>query len=107
MWRGDLIRAAGFIYPPCTWHAYGDDFWESIGRDYACWTVLMDVIVEHRHPFKNPILKDITHARSYDRMAEDKAELTAWRRNEMDSAIRRIMALKASQTEPQRKVANA
>lgn len=81
VWRGDIIRAAGFIYPPCTWHAYGDDFWESIGRDYSCWAVLMDVIVEHKHPFKNAALKDATHARSYDRMADDKRAYDAWVRS--------------------------
>lgn len=81
VYRGDIVRAAGFIYPRCTWHAYGDDWWEQVGRDYACWSVLMDVVVEHKHPFKLPALMDATHERSYAKMAEDKVAYEGWVRS--------------------------
>lgn len=78
VFRGDLIRTAGFFYPPCTWHAYGDDFWEMVGKQYNCWAVLMDVVVEHRHPFKHLDQMDATHERSYNSMGADKEAYHLW-----------------------------
>lgn len=76
--RGDILRAAGFVMPRCLFHTYGDDFWEKIGRDYACWSVLMDVIIEHHHPFKDAASADATHARSYSQMGDDKGKYQRW-----------------------------
>lgn len=76
--RGDVIRAAGFILPPCTFHTFGDDFWEKIGRDYGCWTVLMDVVIRHEHPFADASKKDATHELSYSHFDEDRKNYQAW-----------------------------
>lgn len=107
VFSGDLLRAVGYLYPPgYFWHAYADDMWERIGRATDTWWVCMDVVLRHHDAFQTG-QPDATHARSYGRMAEDKADLLRWRRNEMDAAVRNVMALKAEKRIPERKAANA
>ncbi len=106
VFSGDWLRALGYLYPETFWHSYWDDALERLGRATDSWWVCMEVVLRHTDAFQTG-QPDATHALSYGRTAQDKAALIAWRRNEMDGAVRRIMALKASKREPERKVANA
>ena len=108
VFSGDLLRAVGYIYPQdYFWHAYADDMWERLGRATDTWWVCMDVVLRHHDAFQGLAIADATHTASYGRMAQDKADLLRWRRNEMDAAVRRVMTLKADKRIPERKVANA
>lgn len=104
---GDLLRAVGYIYAEGFWHTYMDDAWERLGRATDTWWVCMDVLLKHFDAFQDSGIADETHFKSYGQGDRDKAAFYAWRKNEMDGAVRRIMDLKAQQREPQRKVANA
>lgn len=106
VFSGDWLRALGYLYPETFWHSYWDDALERLGRATDSWWVCMDVVLRHHDAFQTG-QADATHRASYSRAVEDKAALIAWRRNEMDAAVRRIMALKAAQRLPERKVANA
>lgn len=106
VFSGDWLRALGYLYAPGFWHSYWDDALEQLGRATDTWWVCMDVVLRHHDAFQTGVA-DETHQRSYGRAAEDKAAWLAWRRGEMDGAVRRIMEMKAQKREPERKVANA
>lgn len=47
VWSGDLVRALGWLYPPGFNHLYGDDVWETLGRETGCWQIRSDIITKH------------------------------------------------------------
>lgn len=47
VWSGALIRQLGWIYPPGFRHLYGDDVWETLGKETLCWLRRGDVITNH------------------------------------------------------------
>lgn len=61
---GDFLQAWGQWVPPGFKHWYVEDVWESLGRELGNWRTLMDVVTEHRHPFKDGASGDETHARA-------------------------------------------
>lgn len=75
---GNLARACEFLSPPFLHHCCVDDFWEAIGRRFGNWSVLMDVIVEHRHPFHGTAVVDDTYRGSYVAMAADRDAFGHW-----------------------------
>jgi len=104
VFSGDWLRALGYLYAPGFHHTYWDDALERLGRATDTWWVCMEVVLRHLDAFQSGVADD-THAKSYGKNDADRAALTAWRRMEMDGAVRRIMALKAAKLTPQRKVA--
>lgn len=106
VFSGEWLRALGHLYAPEFWHSYWDDALERLGRSTDTWFVCMEVVLRHHDAFQSGVA-DQTHVHSYSRTNEDRAALVAWRRNEMDNAVRRVMALKAEKRLPERKVANA
>nr|WP_294549958.1 hypothetical protein [uncultured Rhodopila sp.] len=96
VWRGDILRAAGFWVPPCMRHNYIDDFWETIGRRFGFWTCLPDVRVEHRHWKRDAtVSKDTTYERGEATLMADYHAFVAWTKTEDHSAIvERFSAIK-------------
>jgi SAM-dependent methyltransferase len=88
VWRGDILRAAGFWMPPCVRHNYVDDFWETIGRRFNFWRCLMEVRVEHRHWGRCPdVARDATYALGESSMKDDLEAFLTWTKSEDHSAI--------------------
>ncbi len=106
VFSGGWLRALGYLYAEGFTHTYWDDALERLGRATDTWWVCMDVVLRHLDAFQSGVADD-THTKSYGRTTEDRMALHAWRRHEMDGAVRRIMDLKAQKREPERKVANA
>lgn len=61
---GEFLRAWGQWVPPGFKHWYIEDVWETLGRELGNWRILMDVVTEHRHPFKDGAAGDETRARA-------------------------------------------
>lgn len=75
---GDLVRAIGDLAPIPSRHCFFDDFWEMVGRDFGVWDVLMDVHVEHLHPYAGKAVSDETHVRANHDMAADQELFVNW-----------------------------
>jgi hypothetical protein len=81
---GDLVRAQGFIGPPCCWHSYTDDWLEMVARTFPCWNRVDDVIVRHDTPVFGDRPTDETHDAAYGPgremrvLHEDQAKYAAW-----------------------------
>lgn len=91
---GALVRAAGFVGPPCCWHSYTDDWWELVGATFPCWNRIEDVIVRHDTPVFGDRPEDPTHEAAYGpkyaRLAEDQKKYQAWVNTEGMQAMGRI-----------------
>lgn len=107
---GDLVRALGYIFAPGMGHLFVDDLWETIGKDADCWSVLMDVKVDHRHVMRGDANVDATHRAAYgDGFSKDHPgpdrQSGSWRSDEvayrrwLDGDRHRVVALvKANRT---------
>lgn len=92
VWSGDLIRAAGYLYLPDLDHFYVDNVWEEIGRATGCWTVLMDVLVEHAHASwtgEHDAITDRTLA-TWD---ADERTFARWQAEEKVPTVERVLGL--------------
>lgn len=56
--RSSIVRAVGYMAPPCLRHLYVDNAWLEWGRRAACLKYLPDVIIEHMHPLVNKAPSD-------------------------------------------------
>lgn len=80
-WSGKVLRTVGYIFPPGIEHLFVDSVWEWLGAKAQCANILMDVVVEHDHVFKDPTNgKDETHTKVYteDWNNRDKEGTAAW-----------------------------
>lgn len=89
---GDLVRAVGDLAPIPSRHCFFDDFWEMVGRDFQCWDVLMEVHVEHLHPYAGKATADETHERANSDMAADQEMFVNWCRGNKGALYTRIGA---------------
>jgi len=78
VWGGDLIRTAGFIFPGCTWHICGDDFWQLVGRSFSIWKVLADVKFNHHTPTVTGTQPDPTYQSSYRDYSSELQKYHSW-----------------------------
>lgn len=63
---GNVIRTLGYLFPPGIEHLFIDNCWEFLAAKAQCAQILMDVVIEHRHVFKDPATpKDETHTSVY------------------------------------------
>lgn len=110
---GPLARAVGYIFAPGMEHLFVDDLWEAIGREGACLTCRMDVVVRHVHVFKGDAPVDETHKAVYgdgfvpgrwapDRAkglwASDEAAFKAWLVDEKPRILELIRATRSRPT---------
>lgn len=76
-----VLKTVGWMFPPGIEHLFVDSAWEFL-CDYAkCGNILMDIMVEHRHSFKDPDKpKDDTHNKVYKEGWDnpEKAGSAAW-----------------------------
>ena len=94
VWRGDVLRAAGFWGPPCLSHCYFDDFWESVGRRFRLWQCRMDVLVEHRHYRNQRAAPDATYDRADAVLLTDRSAYDVWLRTvHFATVIERLEAI--------------
>lgn len=57
---GGFLRALGYMFLPNQQHLFSDDVWAYLCQRSQAATLLMDVLVEHEHAYKNPKLIDKT-----------------------------------------------
>lgn len=62
----DIVRALGYMAPPCLTHLYCDNWWKALGDAAGCIRYLPEVIVEHRHPTAGKAPWDAGYARAND-----------------------------------------
>lgn len=76
----DIVRAWGYMAPPCLTHLYVDNFWAAAGAGADCLRYLPDVVVEHVHPFAGKAQMDAGYARVNGRSmyARDEAAFRAY-----------------------------
>jgi len=89
---GDFLRAWGQWVPPGFKHWYIEDVWESLGRELGNWRTLMDVVTEHRHPFKDGAEGDETHSRANEDGVRRLGEMAyhEWRSSSFASDVFRL-----------------
>lgn len=106
---GDLLRALGFWLPEEFVHLYVDDVWEFIGRELGVWTVLMDILVTHDHPWKDGREMDaITGAVNTPEMyASGQETYLRWRNNVAFCALYRANSMMMQSMPKLSAVANA
>lgn len=73
-----LIRALGFMAPPCLNHLYVDNFWLQLGRDLGGLRYLPDVVIEHIHPAAGKAAMDERYS-VVNSQAADRLDSDAWR----------------------------
>lgn len=75
---GELARALGWIYPPCTWHICGDDWWQLAGKALSCWRCVVNVRVDARSPVFAGTEWDETQKTSYSQFGQDLQKYHRW-----------------------------
>jgi hypothetical protein len=75
---GDLARTVGWIYPPCTWHICGDDWWQLAGKALSCWKCVVDVRVHSRSPVFAGYEWDETQKTGYAQFQQDLMKYHRW-----------------------------
>lgn len=79
---GKVLRTIGYIFPPGIEHLYVDSVWEFLGARAQCANILMEVLVEHDHAFKDQTKakNDDTHEKIYTKDWNDaqKEGTPAW-----------------------------
>lgn len=92
VWSGDLVRALGWIYPPGLNHLYGDDVWETLGRETGCWQIRGEIVTKHVNETYAASPDDTArHVASHT--AHDAEGYKAWFENGKDEAISTIRQL--------------
>lgn len=97
VWSGDLLRAMGWDapYPTGLKHLYGDDVWETLGRETGCWVLDQSVITPHHNETYTANADDT--ARSIAAHTDhDKSRYEGWLANDKPECVRKIRELKAS-----------
>lgn len=89
IYGGDLIRACGFIMPPCTWHICGDDWWELVGKTCGNW-VKADVKSTHMTPETTGIAPDETYKTSYTDFDKQVAQYNDWLQTQGNELLAKI-----------------
>lgn len=57
---GGFLRALGYMFLPNQHHLFSDDVWAHVSNRAQAGRLLMDVLVEHDHAYKNEKLRDRT-----------------------------------------------
>tara|TARA_R110000868_G_scaffold114244_1_gene306230 strand:+ start:1224 stop:1883 length:660 start_codon:yes stop_codon:yes gene_type:complete len=92
---GDLIRYANFIFPPCTWHICGDDWWELVAKTCNNW-IKIDAQSTHITPETTGIEPDETYKSSYTDFSGQVSRYNQWlvaEGNELLSKIQKNITL--------------
>lgn len=95
VWSGDLARDLGGLYPGGFKHLYGDDVWETLGRETGCWHLEMSVITPHQNETYGGNA-DETALSIASHTDHDKARYEEWVAKEKVDCVERIKALKAA-----------
>lgn len=80
-WSTKVIKTVGYIFPTGISHLFIDSVWEFLCAKAQCANILMDIIVQHNHAFKDPnSVKDETHKKIYtdDWSDQNKIGTPAW-----------------------------
>ncbi len=106
---GGFLRALGWLFPPGLKHLFSDDVWGLICTKAGCAQILMDVIVEHNHVYKNQGLKDSTSEKINGPLGlvngqgqggfwpEDKKVFEAWMKNDAEKDIQKVLNIQPRQ----------
>jgi hypothetical protein len=73
-----LVRALGYMAPPCLRHLYVDNAWLDFGRATNL-TYLPDVVIEHVHPLAGKVEPDDGYREVNALHARDSAAYQRWR----------------------------
>lgn len=97
----DIIRALGYLVPPCLTHMYCDNFWKDLGERAGCLTYLPDVTITHHHPGVGRGSWDASYheSNSADRYATDRAAYEQYRTSGyLDADVDTIQRLRGEAT---------
>ncbi len=92
----DIVRALGYMAPPCLTHLYVDDFWKLLGNGADCLEYLPDVVIEHCHPLAKKSEWDSGYARvnSQEMYNKDARAFGEYVKTQLDSDIVKVRALR-------------
>lgn len=87
-WSGDVVRAAGYLYPAGAKHYFIDTIWEDLAKQLGNWTCLMDVLVRHVHA--SSVGADLTTVKTNSFWKEDERAYMRWKNEEQLALANRI-----------------
>lgn len=108
-WSGSLLRAVGYVYPPGLKHLFIDSVWETLAQKTGCAQILMDVLVEHEHAYRDQKKQDETFFEVNGAgglvnghgiggfWPHDKKVFEEWLKNDSDKDAQKILALQPKQ----------
>lgn len=101
---GKFLRTLGYMFLPGQHHLYSDDLWQALCQRAQCAFYMHDVLVEHRHAYQHPELRDETFIKingskglNEQRVGEggfwpnDKLIFEKWMSEKAESDIQKIM----------------
>jgi len=91
-YSGKVLRTVGWMFPPGVHHLYHDDIWELLCSRAECAHILMDVLVEHDHAFRNK-KEDDTHKKVYadEAWKRDTEGFQTWLRTNAEQDIQNLI----------------
>lgn len=95
LWRTDLLKEIGYLFPPRLQHCFIDDLWENLGKKTKCWHTRMDVLVRHDHVIKLNVEPDSTYKKQLEFKLSDEAIYKEWIRTDRNrclNIIRKLMS---------------
>ena len=92
---GKIFRTLGWVFPPGINHLYSDSVWEYIATNAQCCNIMMDVMVEHLHGYKDEKYKDATFEKvnSKESWESDKTAFEYWLKNNAATDVQKIKDL--------------
>jgi hypothetical protein len=73
-----LVRALGYMAPPCLRHLYVDNFWLELGQAVGGLRYLPDVVIEHIHPAAGKVAMDVRY-QAVNSTEADMLDRQAWK----------------------------
>ena len=106
---GKALRTLGYMFLPGQQHLYSDDLWAVLFGKSGANRILMDVLVEHEHVYKNPAKKDQTSEKINGPLSlvngegqggfwpEDKKVFEEWMKTKAEEDVQKIIDIQSKQ----------
>lgn len=89
----DIVRALGYMAPPCLEHMFVDNFWLDIGRAIRRIKYLGDVVIEHVHPAAGKAPMDASYETTSPMMITDGKAYAEYKASEFFHDVVKLEAL--------------
>lgn len=90
----DIVTALGWMCCPQVAHFYNDNVWRDLGAAAGCLRYQPDIVVEHRHPCRDPgVPADDTYQEAARGLLDDENGYRRWRRTSYPADVATVRHL--------------